>query len=124
MEVRERIAALRELMVGQGLDAYLVPSTDPHQSEYVAEAWQRRPYISGFDGSAGTVVIGRERAGLWTDSRYFMQAEGQLLHDEVRQGLVAEILVRHRLGRGFAPFRVVGGGRLHAVSRELVVRQL
>lgn len=78
MDVAERMTALRELMRAAGLDAYLVPSTDPHQSEYVAKAWQRRAFISGFSGSAGTVVVTAERAGLWTDSRYYLQAEQQL----------------------------------------------
>lgn len=78
MTVLERLAALRTLMKAEGLAAYYVPSTDPHASEYVAEAWQRRAFISGFAGSAGTVVVTADRAGLWTDSRYFLQAEAQL----------------------------------------------
>ncbi|HOX43342.1 MAG TPA: aminopeptidase P family protein [Myxococcota bacterium] len=78
MKVSERIAALRTRMRAAGLDAYLVPSADPHQSEYVAACWQRRGFISGFDGSAGTVAVLAERAGLWTDSRYFLQAAEQL----------------------------------------------
>ena len=78
MQLNERIAALRRLMAEQELDAYIVPSTDPHQCEYVAECWQRRAFISGFDGSAGTAVFTADKAGLWTDSRYFIQAEQQL----------------------------------------------
>ncbi len=78
MTVAERVAALRNLMKEQGLAAYYVPSTDPHASEYVADAWQRRAFISGFGGSAGTVVVTADKAGLWTDSRYFLQAESQL----------------------------------------------
>lgn len=78
MTVVERLAALRQLMAQQGLSAYYVPSTDPHASEYVAEVWQRRAFISGFNGSAGTVVVTPSKAGLWTDSRYFLQAESQL----------------------------------------------
>ena len=76
--MRKRIAALRSLMRKHGLAAYLVPSTDPHQDEYIPEFWQRRKYISGFRGSAGDVVITLTRAGLWTDSRYFLQAEQEL----------------------------------------------
>jgi Xaa-Pro aminopeptidase len=76
--MRKRIAALRSLMKKHGLDAYLVPSTDPHQDEYIPEFWRRRKYISGFRGSAGDVVITRSKAGLWTDSRYFLQAEQEL----------------------------------------------
>lgn len=76
--MRERVQKLRELMKEHGIQAYLVPSSDPHQSEYVPEFWQRRKYISGFTGSAGDVVITQTDACLWTDSRYFLQAEQQL----------------------------------------------
>ncbi|NOZ87019.1 MAG: aminopeptidase P family protein [Deltaproteobacteria bacterium] len=78
MNIIERLKKLRSLMDTRGLAAYLVPSTDPHQSEYVPHRWRRRAFISGFDGSAGTVVVTLDNAGLWTDSRYFLQAEEQL----------------------------------------------
>ncbi|MFO8050918.1 MAG: aminopeptidase P family protein [Thermoplasmatota archaeon] len=78
METKERISALRDLMEEEGIEAYLVPSTDPHQSEYLPECWKRRQWISGFTGSAGDVVITGDKAGLWTDGRYFLQAEEQL----------------------------------------------
>ncbi len=78
MNVPERIAALRSRMARSKLTAYVVPSADPHQSEYVAATWQRRAFISGFDGSAGTVAVTLDEAGLWTDSRYFLQGEQQL----------------------------------------------
>ena len=65
-------------MKGKGLAAFIVPSTDPHAGEYVPEHWESRKWISGFTGSAGTVVITLNEAGLWTDSRYFIQAEEQL----------------------------------------------
>ena len=65
-------------MKSQGLDAYVIPSADPHQGEYVADHWKSRPWLSGFTGSAGTVVVTADHAGLWTDSRYFLQAETQL----------------------------------------------
>ena len=78
MEVKARIKKLRELMKEKGLDAYVIPSSDAHQSEYVADHWQSRSWISGFTGSAGTVVITAEQSGLWTDGRYFIQAEIQL----------------------------------------------
>lgn len=67
-----------------GLAAYIIPPTDPHQSEYIAPHWQGRTWISGFDGSAGTVIITRDFAGLWTDSRYFIQAERQLAGSEMQ----------------------------------------
>ncbi len=76
--MKNRVEALRGHMKKLGLDAYLVPSTDPHQDEYIPEFWQRRKYISGFRGSAGDVVITQTKAGLWTDSRYFLQAEQEL----------------------------------------------
>jgi Xaa-Pro aminopeptidase len=75
---RERVAAIRRLMRKEGLAAYLIPSTDPHLSEYVPDYWQRRKWISGFTGSMGDVVITMKEAGLWTDGRYFLQAETEL----------------------------------------------
>ena len=76
--IPERIALLREAMKQQKVDAYIIPSSDPHLSEYPAERWEARKWISGFTGSAGTVVITADKAGLWTDSRYFLQAASQL----------------------------------------------
>ncbi len=84
------IDALREFMRARGLSAYIVPSTDPHLSEYVPEHWRRRAFLSGFTGSAGDLVVTLEAAGLWTDSRYFLQAETQLNGSGItlfRQGL-------------------------------------
>lgn len=78
-EIRERIEALRSFMKAKGLAAFIIPSTDPHSGEYVPEHWESRKWISGFTGSAGTVVITLYNiGGLWTDSRYFLQAEEQL----------------------------------------------
>lgn len=76
--ITARIAALRESMKRNEIDAYLIPSSDPHMSEYPADCWKAREWISGFTGSAGTVVVTAHKAGLWTDSRYFLQAAGQL----------------------------------------------
>ncbi|HMA62070.1 MAG TPA: aminopeptidase P family protein [bacterium] len=78
MKIRERIKKLRELMKENDIQAWIVPSADPHQSEYVADRWKSRAWISGFTGSAGTVVIMSDKAGLWTDSRYFIQADREL----------------------------------------------
>ena len=61
-----------------GLKSYLIPSADPHQSEYVPEFWKRRQFMTGFAGSAGDAVVTLDQAGLWTDSRYFLQAEREL----------------------------------------------
>lgn len=76
--ISSRLKALRKEMVNQKVEAYLIPSADPHQSEYVPEHWAHRSWISGFTGSAGTAVVTIKQAGLWTDSRYFLQAEHQL----------------------------------------------
>ena len=78
MNTRDKIAALRSLMSSSGISAYYIPSSDPHQSEYVPTCWQRRQWISGFTGSAGDVLVGLTWAGLWTDGRYFLQAEAEL----------------------------------------------
>ena len=78
METKEKLSALRESMKQMGLSAYIVPGTDPHASEYVADYWKERNWLSGFTGSAGTVAVTTSKAGLWTDSRYFLQAEAQL----------------------------------------------
>jgi len=84
MNIRERIEKLRQLMQAHQMDAYIIPSFDAHQSEYVAEHWKSRQWISGFTGSAGTVVITLEDAGLWTDGRYYIQAEKQLENTGIR----------------------------------------
>ncbi|MEO1713248.1 MAG: aminopeptidase P family N-terminal domain-containing protein, partial [Bacteroidota bacterium] len=74
----QKLSSIRAWMQSEQLDALLIPSSDDHQSEYVAEHWQVREWSSGFTGSAGTVVITQDFAGLWTDSRYFLQAEAEL----------------------------------------------
>ena len=77
-EITGRIASLRAFMKERGLSAFIIPSTDPHSGEYVPAHWEARKWISGFTGSAGTAVITLNKGGLWTDSRYFLQAEAQL----------------------------------------------
>ena len=77
--IKERIRALRMMLKSEAISAFIIPSTDPHLSEYVASYWKTREWISGFTGSAGTIVIIlKDKAGLWTDSRYFLQAAQQL----------------------------------------------
>jgi len=76
--VRERLQQLRAAQVRHGLTAYLVPSSDPHLSEYLPERWRAREWLSGFTGSAGTLVVTDTFAGLWVDGRYWVQAETQL----------------------------------------------
>lgn len=77
-EINQRLESLREVMRREHLSAFIFPSTDAHQSEYVANHWQGRAWISGFNGSAGTAVVTMKSAALWTDSRYFLAAEEQL----------------------------------------------
>lgn len=76
--INQRLESLREVMRREHLSAFIFPSTDAHQSEYVADHWQGRTWISGFNGSAGTAVVTMKSAALWTDSRYFLAAEEQL----------------------------------------------
>ena len=84
MNIKDRVEKLRQLMKENQMDAYIIPSFDAYQSEYVAEHWKGRQWISGFTGSAGTVVITLEDAGLWTDGRYYIQAEKQLEGSGIR----------------------------------------
>ena len=74
----EKLAAIRQLMTKNNIDAYIIPSSDPHISEYLPEHYRCIAWTSGFTGSAGTLVITQDFAGLWTDSRYFVQANQQL----------------------------------------------
>ena len=77
-EISNRIKQVQDLLSQKGLAAVIIPQTDPHQSEYIASHWQVRRFLSGFTGSAGSLVILRDAAFLWTDSRYFLQAAQQL----------------------------------------------
>ena len=79
-----KIALLRQFMKEHNLQAFIIPTTDPHLSEYPAAHWESRMWISGFTGSAGIVVITMDKAGLWTDSRYFLQAESELAGSEIK----------------------------------------
>ena len=81
-EIAQRLSNLREIMQHEHLDAFIFPSTDPHNSEYVPDRWKGREWISGFNGSAGTAVVTMHAAALWTDSRYFIAAEQQLAGTE------------------------------------------
>ncbi len=76
--IHQRLVTLRKYLEEKELHAFIIPSTDPHLSEYPASHWESRVWISGFTGSAGTVVVTRDKAGLWTDSRYFLQAAKEL----------------------------------------------
>ncbi len=78
MKAKEKIAALQALMKKEGIDGYLIPSSDPHMSEYLPDHYAARSWFSGFNGSAGTLAVTSEKAALWADGRYFIQAEHQL----------------------------------------------
>ncbi|KAJ3300513.1 hypothetical protein HK104_011019 [Borealophlyctis nickersoniae] len=84
-DTTERLAKLREVMQAHGVQAYVIPSEDAHQSEYIADCDARRAFISGFTGSAGLAVVTLSEAALWTDGRYFLQASKQLDHNWILQ---------------------------------------
>ena len=84
MDINQRLSAVCEVMQREHLSAFIFPSTDAHQSEYVADHWKSREWISGFNGSAGTAVVTMTSAALWTDSRYFLAAEEQLRGTEYK----------------------------------------
>lgn len=89
-QVNQRINLLRAAMKENAISAYIIPGTDPHASEYIADYWKEREWISGFDGSAGTFCMTTAEAGIWTDSRYFLQGSEQLKGTEIKlmkQGL-------------------------------------
>ena len=76
--IQTRLKNLRSVMKRRKLDAVIIPSNDSHFSEYISDYWKCREYISGFKGSAGSVVVTKDKACLWTDSRYFLQADMEL----------------------------------------------
>ena len=76
--IQGRLDALRELMKGRGMDAYMIPTADFHESEYVGEHFKCRKYMTGFTGSAGTALVTMDEACLWVDGRYYVQAAAQL----------------------------------------------
>lgn len=118
-ETFPHLEALRDLMRSKHIDAVIIPGTDPHQSEYPSEHWKFRDYVSGFTGSSGTAVVTLDDAGLWTDSRYFLQAAEQLegsgftLHKE---NIPGEPTVLEWLGEVLDEDAVVGvDGRLFSL---------
>lgn len=109
--MKKEIVALQEIMKAKGLDAYLVETADFHQSEYVGDYFKVRAYLSGFTGSAGTLLITREKAYLWTDGRYFIQAENQLKNSEIqlmKMGQAGVLNVEQKLASLFANSFVMG----------------
>ena len=128
MTINQRLAAMRRHMSSKGIDAYIIPSSDPHQSEYVAEHWKGREWISGFTGSMGYVVVTAEEAAVWTDVRYFLQCEIELkdtdfvLQKQRVQGAPEHLdwLAAH-LPRGS---RVAFDGNLFSVSQVRGMKRL
>lgn len=82
MNASNRLTGIRRLMDREGIDAYVIPSSDPHQSEYPPEYWKARAWMTGFTGSSGTAVVGKDWAGVWTDSRYYLEAESAIAGTE------------------------------------------
>ncbi len=116
-EIIDRVSRLRALMKEHEIQAYLIPSADPHNNEYVPAGWKRREFISGFTGSAGDVVITLDEGGLWTDGRYFIQGEEQL------QGSGIDLYKKEEPGVPEMPDwiaeKVAGGGALGVDPRVL-----
>lgn len=107
MKTIEKLVRIRELMKKYRIDSYIVPSSDPHISEYLPDYWKSRSWISGFTGSAGTFVITQKKAALWTDSRYFLQAEKELANSGIelcKLGMpdtpTLEVWISTQLGKG------------------------
>ena len=120
MGVKERLAHLRKKMEEKGIDMYFIPTNDFHNSEYICDYFKVREYMSGFDGSAGNMVVTRNEAGLWTDGRYYIQAEHQLQGTEItlyKSGLEGVPTVNEYVEKEFPQGGVLGAdGRM--VSRE------
>ena len=118
-ETFPHLEALRDLMRSKHIDAVIIPGTDPHQSEYPSEHWKFRDYVSGFTGSNGTAVVTLDDAGLWTDSRYFLQAAEQLEGSGFtlrKENIPGEPTVLEWLGEGLDEDAVVGvDGRLFSL---------
>ncbi len=90
MDINQRIESLRKLMNDRKIEAYIIPTSDPHQSEYLGDSYKDREFISGFTGSAGTAVVTTDEAKLWTDSRYFLQADKELSNSEFELMKIAD----------------------------------
>lgn len=120
MNIDKRVEKLRELMRERKIDAYIVATSDPHQSEYLADYYKTREFISGFTGSAGTAVITMEEAKLWTDSRYFIQAERELAGSEfelMKMGVEGSPTIIEYLDENIAEFGKIGfDGKCYSVT--------
>lgn len=126
--INERLNALRMACDASHVAAYIIPSSDPHLSEYVAPHWKAREWISGFTGSAGTVVVLQEQAGLWTDSRYFLQAEAELQETGItlyKEGLPETVDIPTLLAQNLKPGETVGvDGSLFSAQQVAQLEQV
>lgn len=120
MNIDKRLEELRSLMKDRKIDAYIVASSDPHQSEYLADHYKTREFISGFTGSAGTAVITLKEAKLWTDSRYFLQAQKELSTSEfelMKMGVEGYPTILEYLDENIAEFGKIGfDGKCYSVT--------
>lgn len=128
MTTNQKLAALREKMKAAGVTAYVALDADPHLSEYLPEYYKERRWLSGFTGSAGTVVVTAEKSGLWTDGRYYIQAEKQLSGSEIalyRMADVGVISVEEFLAQELEDGQVIGfNGKCMTTTRLLALREL
>lgn len=126
-EIAERLSRLRKVMKREHLGAFIFPSTDAHNSEYVPDHWKGREWISGFDGSAGVAVVTQTSAALWTDSRYFIAAEAQLQHTEyqlMRIGLSDTPSIAQWIGQELQQTDVTEVGMDGFVNTKAFVQQM
>ena len=126
-EIAERLSRLRKVMKRERLGAFIFPSTDAHNSEYVPDHWKGREWISGFDGSAGVAVVTQTSAALWTDSRYFIAAEVQLKHTEyqlMRIGLPDTHSIAQWIGQELQQTDFTEVGMDGFVNTKAFVRQM
>lgn len=129
MKTKEKLALLRILMKKNKVDLFIVPSSDPHISEYLPDYWKSRSWVSGFTGSAGTFAITQNKAALWTDSRYFLQAEKELANSGIelcKQGLPETPSLEGWITMQLAKGDVVGidGGVFQVSLAKNIVEQL
>jgi Xaa-Pro aminopeptidase len=126
MQTFEKIKILRKLMFSRDISGYIVPNSDPHLSEYIPDYWKLRTWLSGFTGSAGTLVVSTKRAALWTDSRYFLQAEKELADSGIelcKMGLPETPSIEDWLAANLSSTEKVGfNGRLfsHSAAKSLL----
>jgi len=124
MNITQRVDALRERMSKRGIEAYVIPTSDPHQSEYVPDYYKTRQFISGFTGSAGTAVVTMQDCGLWVDGRYFLQGAEEIKGTPFtlyRQGTSDETVIEF-LKKRVSPFGKICSSRRSGVRSRGAAR--